>query len=225
MRVCVLVVSSSLLFGCSIETSGLKIDDHADAGRDGATIDARTDTGPADAGTDACLGCECRITADCAPARTEHTDCMPTTPTGPCDTSGTRQRIEISYLCNAGACREDRNTFGEACTLPTDGVACGDPVPGPWTECVASGCGTTGMRTRVVMDPVCMGGSCGATSRMESETCSVDTSGDPCSAGLDCRGRCRSGSCDREWCGNSGDCAGLCPGSSAFCVLSCCQCT
>ncbi|MEZ4251016.1 MAG: hypothetical protein R3B99_22615 [Polyangiales bacterium] len=74
-------------------------------------------------------------------------------------------------------CNEMRRTC-DACISDGD---CGAPMEGAWGACnYGSTCGESGTRTRTVMTPMCMDGTCVFTPSSEQEACTRDTDGDSC---------------------------------------------
>ncbi|MEM9860065.1 MAG: hypothetical protein AAF938_00515 [Myxococcota bacterium] len=93
-----------------------------------------------------------------------------------CATSGTQTRMVVEQRCASGSCMNMPRTEMQACTRVTDGTACGsDGPPGPWSECMFMGCGLSGTQTREVTTGRCSAGSCGTSTRTETQSCSRPT--------------------------------------------------
>lgn len=161
----------------------------ADSCMDGACsahdgVDPCPGASTCDAATDMCVGCA--TDADCPGEMPGPWGPCSFGPTDPCATTGTRSRTVTSYACGVdGTCTPSTRTETEACTRATDGAACGAGGPGPWSACsYASGCATSGSRTRTVSSGVCSGGMCTTSTTVEVDTagCARATDGMACAA-------------------------------------------
>jgi hypothetical protein len=106
-----------------------------------------------------------------------------------CAESGTMTQTCTDLTCGGGVCRPVDRTNGTPCHRSTDGGRCGMPSCGAWGTCEwADACAESAMRHRTCTDPICGGGSCGGgTPRVEADaSCSRDTDGTSCGAGMSC---------------------------------------
>jgi len=177
----------------------------ADAGNG---VDGGVDSGPRDAG--ACLN-----NADCPPPDDSvWSDCIAPGGGDVCASSGTQSRTMRTWTCVSDRCRESPNTVSQSCTVPTDGIECGPRTAEPWGPCMGSaGCSTEGTQMRMVIVQECSTGSCGTSSRSESQACTIATTDGAVCEDVDfCLGNCTSDeTCERRGCDDDGDCDGLCP--------------
>ncbi|PKN37057.1 MAG: hypothetical protein CVU63_16225, partial [Deltaproteobacteria bacterium HGW-Deltaproteobacteria-20] len=107
-----------------------------------------------------------------------------------CDEFGTRSRNVTTY--EPGTCTPQQSVETETCTRSTEGVSCGTPTVGSWSQCSYSdSCDETATRSRAVSMSTCHVGICTTgTTQTETETCSRDTDGNTCSEGTCIGGVC-----------------------------------
>jgi hypothetical protein len=109
-----------------------------------------------------------------------------------------------------------------SCNGQQDGTPCGQVTYGSYTMCsYGATCDNSGSRTRAVMTPTCMAGTCNVVGTMETDTmgCARNTDGNSCGSNLKCSGgncSCAPGACGDN---NCGSCAG-----NETCVNGFCQC-
>ena len=224
-RVAPALFAALVLGGCSIETSGLArvgTDAGADASRDagGDGFDA----GRRDAGSDACVTCECETAVDCpAETRDEWGPCSGFS--SPCDQTGTQSRDVHAWLCEGSRCVENVVVESQSCTRDVEGVLCGSATHGPWSDCTFSDdCDESGERSRSVQGMFCRGGSCASETTTETSGCSRDTGGDYCSEADGCSGRCAFGDCQTACIDCNSACPSGCSGSCSGGLGGCCKC-
>jgi hypothetical protein len=96
-------------------------------------------------------------------------------------------------ICCGGACAPAGCDDANGCTIdscgaggcehaPNDGLVCGTTLYTDWTPCdgFSDVCDETGTRTRIRMDPICMGGTCRSGETLETEACPRATAGIVC---------------------------------------------
>ncbi|TXD38701.1 hypothetical protein FRC96_07110 [Lujinxingia vulgaris] len=103
-----------------------------------------------------------------------------------CDESGTQTRTRTEFDCSGGSCTSSNFTESRSCTRDTDGTSCGSDDFTAWSACggFADECDETGTQTRTRTEYDCAGGSCSTSTFSESQSCTRDTDGDTCGAGV-----------------------------------------
>ena len=103
-----------------------------------------------------------------------------------CDETGTQTRTRTEFDCSGGSCTSSNFTESRSCTRDTDGTSCGSDDFTAWSACggFADECDETGTQTRTRTEYDCSGGSCSTSTFSESRTCSRDTDGNSCGAGV-----------------------------------------
>src|SRR5262245_31690979 len=99
-----------------------------------------------------------------------------------CDLSGSRSRLVRRGKCADGFCGIAESTQNMACPRDTNGIACGEAVPGLFGPCESAmdECSTFGMQSRSVDTPTCMNGVCAPVTSTEQQMCTRMTDSLPC---------------------------------------------
>ncbi|TXD36190.1 hypothetical protein FRC98_13790 [Lujinxingia vulgaris] len=106
-----------------------------------------------------------------------------------CSLEGTRTRSVVTRTCAGGSCEAVTTSETEVradCARDTADVECGDTTYSDWGSCggFADECDETGTQTRTATDRTCAGGVCTSVDRTETQSCTRDTDGDTCGAGV-----------------------------------------
>ena len=110
-----------------------------------------------------------------------------------CDESAVATRTCTDLSCVAGTCRSSNRNETMPCSRDTDGTMCAATSCGGYGACdYADGCDEGANQSRTCNDFRCVTGTCGSTSRTETQACSRDTDGTSCGA-TSCGGY---GACD-----------------------------
>lgn len=97
-----------------------------------------------------------------------------------CDEGGTQSRTCQTPTCNAGVCEYPDSTETQDCSRITQGNDCGSGC-GEWGSCVTgAGCNEDGTESRTCADRTCDAGVCAAVERKETQSCTVDKTGQGC---------------------------------------------
>jgi hypothetical protein len=115
------------------------------------------------------------------------TGCQSVDNTAACDDgfwcNGTDSCQEGSCSAHADPpCAMFCNEMGRVCDACATDADCGEPSIGGWSTCggFANTCDTTGTRSRQIMTPRCVGGSCTVEVTTENEACSRTTENTMC---------------------------------------------
>ncbi|RVU46833.1 hypothetical protein EA187_06785 [Lujinxingia sediminis] len=106
---------------------------------------------------------------------------------GTCSQTGTQTRTITSYACGSGACVPSQRDETQSCSRDQGGVQCQEPDYGAWSDCggFANACALEGTRSRTVTYYECAGDdSCAPREEVETESCTRDTTGMSCGAGV-----------------------------------------
>ncbi|RDV37219.1 hypothetical protein DV096_14645 [Bradymonadaceae bacterium TMQ3] len=106
---------------------------------------------------------------------------------GTCSQTGTQTRTITSYACGSGACVPSQRDETQSCSRDQGGVQCQEPDHGAWSDCggFANACALEGTRSRTVTYYECSGDdSCAPREEVETESCTRDTTGMSCGAGV-----------------------------------------
>ncbi len=134
----------------------------------------------------------------------------------PCSTSGIKARSCIDRVCSAGGCEEVPRTEEAPCIRATEGNLCGLTTCSPFSNCggfsTINSCDETGVRARSCTDQVCAAGSCQPKNRVDTQNCTRNTDGDPCSSNIglpsaQAAAQIIEGCCENASCSSTAPCA------------------
>ncbi len=142
-----------------------------------------------------CISNECvaqppvQTPVDCRRPEGSACDSVTVSPYGACDyggsvcaETGTRTRTRTTPVCRGDSCANEQTTESDTCRRDRDGISCGTPTEGPWSDCGGFGnvCDSTGTQSRTIMTPTCAGGGCGSVNTTETAMCTRPTEGMEC---------------------------------------------